>query len=145
MTRSSRLLLTCALAGVAVGAVIVIVSLVSPMLALSLVDALSIGNWNARVPLAVVGNLAVPALAGIAVAWIASPTLRAVHLGLPDRTRHFAWCGSWYVLLLLLVVLIVLGWRSEGFGLVAQLFVWPAIALCAAIVTDLLLARRRSA
>jgi hypothetical protein len=145
VTHPPRLLLACALTGVAVCAAIVFASLMSPMLALSLVNELSIAGGNARIPLAVVGNVAAPALAGIGVAWIASPTLRAVYLGLADRTRHIAWCGSWYVLLVLLVMFIAFGWSSQGFGLVAQLFVWPAIALCAAIVTDIVLTRRHPA
>lgn len=112
------------------------------MLALSLVNELSIAGRNTRIALAIVGNFAVPALAGFGVAWIASPTLRAVHLGLADRTRHIAWCWSWYGLLVLLFVFLATFWSDQSFGLVAQLFICPAIALFVAIVTDIVLTRR---
>lgn len=57
-------------------------------------------------------------------------------------SRHLVRAAPLYLIGVGLAVLVTLGWRDPGFGLVAQLFVWPLAAVIGGIVADAVVMRR---
>jgi hypothetical protein len=57
-------------------------------------------------------------------------------------SRHLVRAAPLYVIGVVLAVLVALGWRDPGFGLVAQLVVWPLAAVIGGIVADAVVTRR---
>lgn len=64
------------------------------------------------------------------VRWLFTPRLRRPIL------THFVRASPLYVVAGLLLAIILKSWRSPDFGLVAQLFVWPLVALVGGALGD---------
>ena len=60
------------------------------------------------------------------------------------RSQHFFRAAPLYVTAIALVLFVGANWTNPGFGLVAQLFVWPALALLAAIPVEAVTWRLRA-
>jgi hypothetical protein len=111
-----------------------------------LVSYASIGFASAVLPrfgpvwVGVVLNL-LPQVATGGVVYAAIAGLRRPSRGV--ASRHIVRAAPLYVIGLALAVLVALGWRDPGFGLVAQLFVWPLAAVIGGIVADAVVAGRQ--
>ena len=53
-----------------------------------------------------------------------------------SASRHWVRTAPLYVLAAMLWTLITASWRDPGFGILAQLVVWPALAIVAGILGD---------
>ena len=82
----------------------------------------------------VVFNIVPPVLIGAAIYFVLARhfSRRAVH----RRSQHFYRAAPLYITAVALVSFVVANRTSPGFELVAQLFVWPALAFLAAIPTE---------
>ena len=111
------------------------------MLAVSAADALRFALD--RLPAAAIVFSLAPALAAGFVTFylVAERVLTAESSNAP---RHFWRAWPLYVGAAFFTTVFIRGWRTPGFGMVAQLFLWPPLALTGGIIADALAGRRRS-
>jgi hypothetical protein len=95
-----------------------------------------------RLPAAGIFVNFLPALAGGFVAY-GLVAERALRSGRPSVRGHLWRAWPLYGGAIFLGTAFVTGWRSPGFGLVAQLVLWPALAFVGGIIADLVVGRKR--
>jgi hypothetical protein len=124
-------------AGVALRYLVMLVPTLAASIAFAMV-AISLRNaFLPRTPTFASGiilNTVPPAVAG-AVIYFALAT-RYAQRAVLRKSRHLVRAVPLYLASCALMYVVVTNWREPGFGLAAQLFVWPAFAFMSAIPAE---------